>query len=74
MSEDVADPNDNGAVHTVAKIIKAVMSSVAEAECRIRRAIPQRKNSGVNPNYFGGVGTQCNRQHPYKLTIQLHVV
>jgi hypothetical protein len=32
MSEDVSDPNDNGAVHTVAKIIKAVMSSAAEAE------------------------------------------
>jgi hypothetical protein len=32
MSENVPDPNDNGAVHTVAKIIKAVMSSAAEAE------------------------------------------
>jgi hypothetical protein len=32
MSEDVPDPADNGAVHTVAKIIKAVMSSAAEAE------------------------------------------
>ena len=32
MSEDVQDPNDNGAVHTVAKIIKSVMSSAAEAE------------------------------------------
>jgi hypothetical protein len=32
MSENVADPNDNGAVHTIAKIIKAVMSSAAEAE------------------------------------------
>jgi hypothetical protein len=32
MSENVEDPNDNGAVHTIAKIIKAVMSSAAEAE------------------------------------------
>jgi hypothetical protein len=32
LSEDQKDPNDNGAVHTVAKIIKAVMSSAAEAE------------------------------------------
>jgi hypothetical protein len=32
MSENLPDPNDNGAVHTVAKIINAVMSSAAEAE------------------------------------------
>ena len=32
LSENTADPADNGAVHTVAKIIKAVMSSAAEAE------------------------------------------
>jgi hypothetical protein len=31
-SKNVADPNDNGTVHTIAKIIKAVMSSAAEAE------------------------------------------
>jgi hypothetical protein len=31
-SENDIDPNDNGAVHNVAKIIKAVMSSAAEAE------------------------------------------
>jgi hypothetical protein len=32
LSENDEDPRDNGAVHTVAKIIKAVMSSAAEAE------------------------------------------
>jgi hypothetical protein len=32
MSANEEDPRDNGAVHTVAKIIKAVMSSAAEAE------------------------------------------
>jgi hypothetical protein len=32
LSENDTDPRDNGAVHTVAKITKAVMSSAAEAE------------------------------------------
>jgi hypothetical protein len=32
LSEKDTNPQDNGAVHTVAKIIKAVMSSAAEAE------------------------------------------
>ena len=32
LSEDEKDPRDNGPVHTVAKIIKAVMSLAAEAE------------------------------------------
>ncbi len=32
LSENDQDPSDNGSVHTVAKIIKAVMSSAAEAE------------------------------------------
>ena len=32
LSENDSDPRDNGAIHTVAKIIKAVMSSAAEAE------------------------------------------
>ena len=32
LSEDTVDPRDNGAVHTVAKIIKAVMSSAAETD------------------------------------------
>jgi hypothetical protein len=32
MSANEEDPRDNGAVHTVAKIIKAVMSSATEAE------------------------------------------
>jgi hypothetical protein len=48
MSEDVADPPDNGAVHIVAKIIKAVMSSAAEAELgglfiNAKTAVPIRK-------------------------------
>jgi hypothetical protein len=47
-SEDVPDPPDNGAVHTVAKIIKAVMSSAAEAELgglflNAKSAVPIRK-------------------------------
>jgi hypothetical protein len=47
MSENVADPNDNGAVQTIAKIIKAVMSSVAEVELgglfiNARAAVPIR--------------------------------
>ena len=32
MSEDKADPKDNGAAHNAAKNIKAVMSSATEAE------------------------------------------
>ena len=32
MSRDIAVPKNNGAVHTVAQIIKTVMSSAAEAE------------------------------------------
>ncbi len=32
MSEDVPYPENNGAVHTEASIIKAVMSSTAEAK------------------------------------------
>jgi hypothetical protein len=48
MSEGVADPSDNGAVHNVAKIIKEVMSSAAEAELRglfinAKTAVPIRK-------------------------------
>ena len=48
LSEDQKDPNDNGAVHTVAKIIKAVMSSAAEAELgglfiNAKTAVPIRK-------------------------------
>jgi hypothetical protein len=47
-SEDVPDPPDNGAVHTVAKIIKAVMSLAAEAELgglfiNAKAAVPIRK-------------------------------
>ena len=48
MSEDDTDPKDNGAVHTVAKIIKAVMSSAAEAELgglfiNAKTAVPIRR-------------------------------
>ncbi len=32
MSENVQEPRNNGAVHNLAEIIKAVMSSAAEAE------------------------------------------
>ena len=47
MSEDVEYPENNGAVLTIAQIIKAVMSSAAEAELgalyiNSREAIPQR--------------------------------
>ena len=48
MSKDSEVPPNNGAVHTVTKIIKAVMSSVAEAELgglyfNAREAVPIRK-------------------------------
>ena len=48
MSKDSEVPPNNGAVHTVAKIIKAVMSSAAEAELgglyfNAREAVPIRK-------------------------------
>ena len=48
MSKDTEVPPNNGAVHTVAKIIKAVMSSAAEAELgglyfNAREAVPIRK-------------------------------
>ena len=48
MSKDSEEPPNNGAVHTVAKIIKAVMSSAAEAELggsyfNVREAVPMRK-------------------------------
>ena len=47
MSSDTADPENNGAVLNLAQIIKAVMSSAAEAELgalyiNAREAIPQR--------------------------------
>eukprot|EP00956_Cyclotella_meneghiniana_P027262 scaffold60751_cov36-Cyclotella_meneghiniana.AAC.6 len=47
-SEDVPDPNDNGALHTEAGIIKAVMSSAAEAEMgglfiNAKKAVPIRR-------------------------------
>ena len=47
MASDIAVPENNGAVHTVAQIIKTVMSSAAEAELRAlyincREAIPAR--------------------------------
>ena len=48
MSSNTKIPNNNGAVHTVAQIIKAVMSSAAEAELgalyiNCREAIPARQ-------------------------------
>ena len=48
MSKDVEVPPNNGAVHNIAKIIKAVMSSAAEAELgglyiNAREAVPMRK-------------------------------
>ena len=47
MSNDSADPPNNGAVLTIAQIIKNVMSSAAEAELgalfiNCREAIPAR--------------------------------
>ena len=47
MSEDTTDPPNNGAVLNTAKIIKAVMSSAAEAELgamfiNAREAVPAR--------------------------------
>ena len=57
MSKDSEVPPNNGAVHTVAKIIKAAMSSAAEAELgglyfNVREAVPIRKN-------LVGIGTQA---------------
>ena len=48
MAADTEFPHNNGAVHTVAQIIKAVMSSAAEAEIRAmyintHEAVPIRK-------------------------------
>jgi hypothetical protein len=48
MSENDKDPKDNGAVHTVAQIIKAVMSSAAEAKLgglfiNAKSAVPIRR-------------------------------
>ena len=47
MTSDIAIPKTNGAVHTVAQIIKTVMSSTEEAELgalyiNCRKAIPAR--------------------------------
>ena len=47
MSEDMADPPNNGAVLNTAQIIKVVMSSVAEAELgamfiNAQEAVPAR--------------------------------
>ena len=47
MDSDIAVPENNGAVHTVAQIIKTVMSSAVEAELgalyiNCRKAIPAR--------------------------------
>jgi len=40
MSSDVANPHNNGAVPNIDQLIKAVMSSAAEAE---RKAVPMRQ-------------------------------
>jgi hypothetical protein len=71
MSENDIDPNDNGAVHTVAKIIKAVMSSAAEAELaglfiNAKTAVPIRTTLESSDT--------SNRQHQYKRIIQPLVV
>ena len=47
MASNISIPKNNGAVHTVAQIIKTVMSSAAEAELgalyiNCREAIPAR--------------------------------
>jgi hypothetical protein len=47
-SKDSKNPSNNGAVHTVSKILKAIMSSAAEAELgtlyiNAREAIPMRQ-------------------------------
>ncbi len=46
MSSDISDLKDNGAVLNIAQLIKAVMSSAAEAELgalyiNARKAVPQ---------------------------------
>ena len=48
VAADTEFPHNNGAVHTVAQIIKAVMSSAAEAKIgamyiNARKAVPIRK-------------------------------
>ena len=48
MASNIAVPENNGAVHTVAQIIKTVMSSAAEAELgalyiNCRKAIPEQQ-------------------------------
>ncbi len=48
MSSNVSDPKDNGAVLNIAQLIKAVMSSAAEAELgalyiNAGEAVPQRQ-------------------------------
>jgi hypothetical protein len=63
MSTDTARPPNNGAVLTIAQIIKAVMTSAAEAEIgalyiNCREAVPARHTleyMGHDPN--------ANRQH-----------
>ena len=47
MASNIAVPKNNGAVHTVAQIIKTIMSSAAEAELgalyiNFREEIPAR--------------------------------
>ncbi len=48
MSSDISDPEDNGAVLNIAQLIKAVMSSAAEAELgalyiNACKAVPQQQ-------------------------------
>ena len=48
MSSDIANPHNNGAVLNIAQLIKAVMSSAAEAELgalyiNTREAVPMRQ-------------------------------
>ena len=79
MSSDIAVPENNGAVHTVAQIIKTVMSSVAEAELgalyiNCREAIPARhllKVMGHNQpptpmqtNNYTALGVVTNKIQP----------
>eukprot|EP00804_Cyclotella_cryptica_P028838 CCRYP_008425-RA/>CCRYP_008425-RA protein AED:0.37 eAED:0.37 QI:0/0/0/1/1/1/3/0/442 len=56
LSEDVPLPPNNGAIHNVAEIIKAVMSSAAEAETGALYINASKGSRGTK--YFTGTGPQ----------------
>jgi len=70
MSSDVANPHNNGAVLNNAQLIKAVMSSAAEAELGALYSTRVRQSRCDNSSQKWAMP---NRVLPFKLTTVQHV-